>query len=473
MGDDQAPSSPKKKKVEISADKCIRCMCSGGKKDTTVPTLTTLKKVLGYVKERYDYEDPTVTEFWERISDHDPESLVAKNCFYHRRCYADIGNVDKRDMAKERYSRSISEKSVEITRRKSGRPKISSNQREQEVAENRKGVRERSLRSSHPTYDRNACIICQSPEGILHKVETTLTGHTIFECASLLKDKSLEIRLNSVSNPADAVANDVMYHLRCYIYLKRDAGKEDSENIQNLVDTAQIIADIEIINLVETKISLGLILNNNMIHTTYKNMLLENGMQPETIRADYKKYLKRLISENVTDVKFVKGYRVNEPMNVCSSRTESRAMDIAIMQNQVDEFNLLFKASKLLRKELSSNPKWVFKGSFDDFVHPELLTTFLRWVLLGPNLSVEGEKRTQKIENTVSVATQVLMQSFKTKCQSSYSGHSFHNTVETPLNVGIGLPLHHKTRSKGIVVCTYHLESTLPNKYILLLTTRT
>ena len=75
--------------------------------------------------------------------------------------------------------------------------------------------------------------MCQFPEGTLHKVETTLTGHTIFECASFLKDKSLEIRLNSVSNPADAVANDVIYHLRCYINLRREAGKEDPENIPN------------------------------------------------------------------------------------------------------------------------------------------------------------------------------------------------------------------------------------------------
>ena len=54
MDGDEAPSSPKKKIVEISADKCIKCMRSGGKKAITVLTLATLKKVLGYVKERYD-----------------------------------------------------------------------------------------------------------------------------------------------------------------------------------------------------------------------------------------------------------------------------------------------------------------------------------------------------------------------------------------------------------------------------------
>ena len=35
MDGDEAPSSPKKKKVEISADKCIKCMRSGGKKAIT------------------------------------------------------------------------------------------------------------------------------------------------------------------------------------------------------------------------------------------------------------------------------------------------------------------------------------------------------------------------------------------------------------------------------------------------------
>ena len=92
-----------------------------------------------------------------------------------------------------------------------------------------------------------------------------------------------------------------------------------------------------------------------------------------------------------------------------------------------------------------------------------ILITFLRWVLLGPNLSVESEKRTRKIENTVSVAAQVLMQSFKTTRQSSYSVHYFHNTIETPLNVGIGLSIHHTTRSKGIVDQLCNLQ--LPISY--------
>ena len=138
-----------------------------------------------------------------------------------------------------------------------------------------------------------------------------------------------------------------------------------------------------------------------------------------------------------------------------------------MLHNKVDDFNTLFEASKLLRKELSSHPKWAFKGSFDDFIHPKIFISFLRWVLPGPNLSVESEKRTRKIENAVSVAAQVLKQSFKTTRQSSYSGHSFHNTIETPLNVGIGLSIHHTTRSKGIVDQLYNLQLSISYEKVL------
>ena len=82
-------------------------------------------------------------------------------------------------------------------------------------------------------------------------------------------------------------------------------------------------------------------------------------------------------------------------------------------------------------------------------------------------MSVESEKRTRKIENTVSVAPQVLMQSFKTMRQSSYSGYSFHNTIETPLNIGIGLPIHHTTRSKGIVDQLYNLQLSISYEKVL------
>ena len=67
----------------------------------------------------------------------------------------------------------------------------------------------------------------------------------------------MSIRLNSVCNPADAVANDVLYHRKCYAYLKRQAWKDISSEFQDVDNKARVVADIEILNLVEYKLSRG------------------------------------------------------------------------------------------------------------------------------------------------------------------------------------------------------------------------
>ena len=94
-----------------------------------------------------------------------------------------------------------------VSRRKAGRP-IKSTLND----EFSQGIQETSPRhthSSHLPYDRDSCIICQVPGGKLHKVEFTKTGKKMLECASKLEHKSLHVRLNSVCDPSDAVANDV------------------------------------------------------------------------------------------------------------------------------------------------------------------------------------------------------------------------------------------------------------------------
>ena len=45
----------------------------------------------------------------------------------------------------------------------------------------------------------------------------------MMDVASKLSVKSFFIRLNSMIDPSDAVANDVQYHLRCWIYAQRKA----------------------------------------------------------------------------------------------------------------------------------------------------------------------------------------------------------------------------------------------------------
>ena len=139
-----------------------------------------------------------------------------------------------------------------VSRRKAGRP-IKSTLND----EFGQGIQESSPRhtcSSQLPYDRDSCIICQVPGGKLHKVEFTKTGKKMLECASELENKSLHVRLNSVCDPSDAVANDVQYHLKCWIYLQRKTNKDDNSNVQEINNVGQVTSDIEILNLVEAEL---------------------------------------------------------------------------------------------------------------------------------------------------------------------------------------------------------------------------
>ena len=82
-----------------------------------------------------------------------------------------------------------------------------------------------SLRKSNViAYDKDSCIICQIPTGKLHKVEYMNTGRKMLEVAHKLNDKSFYLHLNTIPNAADAVANDVSYHLKCWVNVQRKAG---------------------------------------------------------------------------------------------------------------------------------------------------------------------------------------------------------------------------------------------------------
>ena len=212
----------KRKKWDFDATKCIVCAQPAGDK-TSTPSLEVLQKVYVYVKERYEYGDASVKEFWETICEVNLEDIVSSGCVYHRSCYADVGNKTKRDRSKQRYEKSLKMKDGSVTRRRSGRPAG--------LIEKGNAEQPRVLRSQQVGYDRNTCLICQRKDGVLHKVSTFAMGQKLFECASLLQKKDTEIRLNSVCNPADAVANDVLYHLTCFVYLKRQAGKYTRYNL--------------------------------------------------------------------------------------------------------------------------------------------------------------------------------------------------------------------------------------------------
>ena len=92
----------------------------------------------------------------------------------------------------------------------------------------------------------------------------------MLEIATQLPDKNFFIRLNTIPNDADAVANDVLYHLRKHNtmqYLKR--GK------QSTADFDQIVCDIEIINVIRKSLldPSGIVIDMNTINNIYIELM--------------------------------------------------------------------------------------------------------------------------------------------------------------------------------------------------------
>ena len=431
----------KKKKWDFDSTKCIVCRQTAGEK-TSAPSLDVLQKIHSYVKERHEY-GASVKEFWEAICDVNLKEIISSGCVYHRSCYADVGNKTKRDRCKQRNEKLLKTKECGVTRRHSVKP-IGAVVKDSEEPS-------RMVQSQQVAYDRDTCVICQRKDGVLHRVSTFTMGQKLFECASLLQKKDIEIWLNSVCNPIDAVANDILYHLRCFVYLKRQAGKD-------VVHKAKVVADIEILNLVEYRITQGQIIDMNSSHTTYKSILLENGVNEYSLNGCYKKYLKQLIEEKVEDVKFVNSLPVNEPMQLCSSQTESNVLDSAGIHSNSDDFNILLKAAKLLRSELSSHSRWHYKGTFDDFKASELLSTFVKWLIVGPHMTLENIVRSENTENTISIITEMIMQSFKTNHPINY---------KPAVNSEQGLYSTVETRSKRLIDHSAQLNLSIPYEKVL------
>ena len=97
---------------------------------------------------------------------------------------------------------------------------------------------------------------------------------------------------------------------------------------------------MELVNSAQTKIAFGEILINKTIHDRYKQMLLENGMQPRLIRGGG--------LQGILEPAHFRGYSrckihkklANGPMNKCSDKTESQAVDISMTHNNVGDFHV-------------------------------------------------------------------------------------------------------------------------------------
>ena len=84
------------------------------------------------------------------------------------------------------------------------------NKKEVEIVENRRDLRSKSI-----GFDKTKCIICQERGRKLRKSMDVNIGKRMLDVAKALPEKGFFVQLKSIPNAHDAVANDVLYHLKC------------------------------------------------------------------------------------------------------------------------------------------------------------------------------------------------------------------------------------------------------------------
>ena len=142
----------------------------------------------------------------------------------------------------------------------------------------------------------------------LHKVAFESTGEKKLDVAKKLVDPSLFLRQNTISNASDAIANDVQYNLTCWVDVKRQA-ELDSINVQEIVDIERVLADIEIVNAVQTTFidSTDATLDRTVLPNYCTSMLKQNNRQ------NFKPYIESLLLENIHLISFIRPPAHNAP----------------------------------------------------------------------------------------------------------------------------------------------------------------
>ena len=213
--------------------------------------------------------------------------VLKKDLQYHKECYKDSTNKTNFKRSKQCYEKLLALGSI---------PNVTNNQvvqKDECSEEDTVEKKTKNIEVQGAIFKKDRCIICQEENGKIHKVSYKTTGPKMLAVAKKLEDKSLFLRLNQISNTEDAIANDVQYHRVYWVLAQRKANIEASSP-QELEDINRVVADIDIINMVEGFLqnSSNIVLDMKSLNFAYNNMLKETDV-------NYKRYLKQLLLENI------------------------------------------------------------------------------------------------------------------------------------------------------------------------------
>jgi hypothetical protein len=456
------PSAYKKPK-SVDFDLCFICQLNSGPTDyktyVAQPGLASVEKLISITVARCSYGESEFSSLKNRLEGLTADELLKNGISYHKSCYKDLTHKQSVDSARTRFEKGQAAGSVtDVRQKRRGRP--SSCDAVESTSRSHRSAREQSL-------EKQRCVLCQEDRAEkLHDVSTKNMGAQLKAIGQETDNENIKVRLSSIVSSSDllaSVAEDMKYHLSCLIKAKRDIEKAKQPQTHE-VKFAQILSDMEILDIVETELSdptSDSVMNMNEVHELYVN-LLETNEFPVPEHPRYKVHLKQLILDNIHDVHFNKPLDKTKSEQVLSTKSKQSLIARGLSTEEVKEdLKVLLRAAKILRRDIAGASSWKFRGTFADYKPPALLNMFCKHVIQGT-----GEFKTTSREESVNQSASVLAQHFigayKSDRQVSYQTKNqdgaFKHHVETPLNVGLALDVHKNTRSKSLVEKLGHLD---------------
>ena len=388
--------------------------------------------------ERARYSDYSVC--LSNFNDVTAELLKKEETIYHLECYKLATNKTFIDRLRKRPVAQPNALAID---------RDNCNTKEVKIVENRRDLHSKSI-----GFDKTKCIICQERGGKLRKAMDVNLGKRMLDVAKALPEKGFFIRLNSIPNAHDAVANDVLYHLKCWDNTQRNVSKiKDKDNdIDQTEDLTRILAGIEIINMVKniSKENPEEFMTMSEINEEYNRLMNNEEL------VNYKSHIKQLLLDNVDSISFNIPKVRKAPERVFSKQTLPGVIDKQL-NTKKDDYYSIFESAKLIRNEILKATDWRFTGNFEGFEIQKSLQCLIKWIIVG---ATDPQHRNfDKIDVKVDNISQIIMKSIKTSRQVNYKPVSPSTSIlksrlhsETPFAVGLGLHVHKETRSKKIII---------------------
>ena len=298
----------------------------------------------------------------------------------------------------------------------------------------------------------STCSFCSNDQSeTLHRVYTDNVGENLLEIKHKTQDDQVRTCVSELESPGDASALEKHYHKKCLRSAQRTYGPKCDSNSQLIRSVCDEQLLISVQNaLTDDNVTLS------MADVNEEYLLILKRYQVElTETANYRKHLKKLITDRLPNVQFIKSLRKNEPESIVLHVTVSKAMEVRSMVLDKDDIIAQLKRmASILRDEMMEHRNWSFKGSFEDFDNPPLLQFFLTHLLFGRHvLKVSGMRNTE-VDKVIDVSCQFLVQNTRSDRQVKHQpkkDDSFLQTVQTPLSIGLPLAIHSRVRDKNLV----------------------